>query len=135
MVAKPLAAELVWTKELVFGATSGTNAFLVDGNSAAGPSPVQLLVISLASCMSIDVVDMLRKGRHPLTAFRVSLTGERAPDSPRRLLQVALRFHVHGAVPGGAVQRAIELSRDRYCSVWHSMRADIGLTFDYELVP
>jgi putative redox protein len=84
--------------------------------------------------MSIDVVDIIRKGRHPLSAFRATITAERAPDPPRRLLRVRLQFHVHGAVPEAAIERAIMLSRDRYCSVWHSLREDIELTTAYELV-
>ena len=131
----PVTAELIWSDELRFGATSGTIAIVVDGDSTAGPSPVQLLAIGLAGCMGIDVVDIIRKGRHPLSAFRVTISGERAEESPRRLIAVDLRFHVHGAVPRAVVERAIELSRDKYCSVWHSLRQDIALTTAFEIVP
>ena len=121
----PVTAELIWSEALRFGATSGSTAVVVDGDSEAGPSPVQLLAIALAGCMSIDVVDIIRKGRHPLTAFRTSISGERAPEPPRRLLSARLHFHVHGQVPEAAVERAVALSREKYCSVWHSMRSDI----------
>jgi putative redox protein len=131
----PVTAELVWSEELRFGATSGTIATVIDGDSTAGPSPVQMLVFGLAGCMSIDVVDIIRKGRHPLTAFRTSITGERAPNPPRRLTKVHLHFHVHGDVPQAAVERAIALSRDKYCSVWHSLREDIPLTVEFDLIP
>ena len=135
MVKPPITAELVWVEELRFGATSGSIATVVDGDSLAGPSPVQMLAISLAGCMSIDVLDILKKGRHPLNAFRTTLSGERAPDPPRRLLKVALHFHVHGEVPPHAVERAIALSRDKYCSVWHSLREDIQLTTAFDVTP
>ena len=131
----PVTAELVWSEELRFGATSGTIATVIDGDSTAGPSPVQMLVFGLAGCMSIDVVDIIRKGRHPLTAFRTSISGERAPNPPRRLTKVHLHFHVHGDVPQAAVERAIALSRDKYCSVWHSLREDIPLTVEFDLIP
>lgn len=131
----PVTAELIWSEELRFGATSGRTALVVDGDSIAGPSPVQLLAIGLAGCMGIDVVDIIRKGRHPLSAFRVTISGERAPEPPRRLLAVDLRFHVHGAVPQAVVERAIALSRDKYCSVWHSLRQDIELATAFEIVP
>jgi len=124
----PVTTELIWSKDLEFGVTSGTNALIVDGDSAAGPSPVQLLAVALAACMSIDVVDILKKGRHPLTAFRSKLTGSRAATSPRRLLAVHLEFTMNGDIPPPAVERAIALSRDKYCSVWHSLRQDIELT-------
>lgn len=131
----PVAAELVWTEELRFGATSGEHALVIDGNSASGPSPVQLLAISLAGCMAIDVVDIVRKGRHALTGLRAVVTAERAPDPPRRLTSVALHFHVHGDVPEQAVERAIALSHEKYCSVWHSLRQDIRLTTGFEILP
>jgi putative redox protein len=131
----PVVAELVWSEELRFGATSGTTAIVVDGDSTAGPSPVQLLVIGLAGCMGIDVVDIVRKGRHPLAAFRVTISADRAPDPPRRLVRVHVQFHVHGVVPPASVERAIDMSTDKYCSVWHSLRHDIQLTTGFEIVP
>jgi putative redox protein len=124
----PLRVELLWSDDLRFGATSGATALVVDGDSTAGPSPVQLLGMALAGCMSADIVDILRKGRHPLTGFHAALTAERAESPPRRLLKVLLHFAVHGAVPEPAVERAIALSREKYCSVWHSLRQDIDLT-------
>jgi putative redox protein len=135
MSKPPITTELIWSRDLQFEATSGANTLVVDGDSAAGPSPVQLLVISLAACMSIDVVDILRRGRHPVTALRSTLSGERAAESPRRLLGVSMRFQVQGDVPHPAVERAIALSRDKYCSVWHSLREDIALTTAFDIVP
>ena len=128
----PTTAELVWSEGLRFGATSGTNAFVLDGDGAAGPSPVQVAAIGLAGCMAADVVAILEKGRQPLTAMRVSFSGERAATPPRRFTRITLRFHVTGAVAPEAVERAVALSRETYCSVWHSMRQDIDFvtTFD-----
>ena len=130
----PLTVELVWAEALRFGATSGNTAAVVDGDSEAGPSPVQLLVMGLAGCMSIDVIDIIRKGRHAVIAFRASASVQRAADPPRRVTSVNLRFHVHGDVPDAVVERAIQLSRDKYCSVWHSLRQDIELTTTFEIV-
>lgn len=134
-VKPPVSGELLWDADLRFGATSGSIAMVIDGDSTAGPSPVQMLALSLAGCMSIDIVDILRKGRHPFTGFRATVTGERAPEPPRRLLAVQLNFHVHGVVPDPVVERALALSREKYCSVWHSLRQDIALTTAYEIVP
>jgi len=131
----PVAAELVWSGELQFAVTSGETAIVTDGKSLAGPSPVQLLAIALAGCMSADVVDILRKGRHQLHAFRATITGTRAPEPPRRLISAHLRFHFHGDVPAAAVERAIALSRDKYCSVSQSLRPDIELTTEFEILP
>ena len=131
----PLIAELVWSENLVFNATSARIGLVVDGDSTAGPSPVQMLAVSLAGCMAMDVIDIVRKGRHPVTGFRCRFTGERAQEHPRRLLRVQLHFSLQGTVPGAAVERAIALSRDKYCSVWHSMRQDIELSTTFDIEP
>lgn len=78
--------------------------------------------------MSIDVVDILLKGRHPLRALRARLSADRAPETPHRVVRVSLDFTIGGEVPADAIDRAIALSRDKYCSVWHSMRQDIPFT-------
>lgn len=131
----PITVELLWTADLRFGATSGNNALVLDSEGKDGPNPVQLLLIGLAGCMSMDVVDIVRKGRHPMTAFRANLSGERMPDPPRYVRRVNLEFHLHGDVPATAVERAIQLSRDKYCSVWHSLRKDIELTTSFDITP
>lgn len=128
MPKPPVPASLVWEGDLRFRASSSAIETMLDGNSAAGPSPVQALAFALAGCMAIDVVDILRKGRHAIEALTVKLVGRRADDNPRRFLEIALHFDIRGNPPAPAVERAIQLSRDRYCSVWHSMRQDIELT-------
>jgi putative redox protein len=131
----PLVAELVWSGDLRFDASSGANTAIVDGDSRSGPSPTQHAAIGLAGCMAADVVDILRKGRHPLTALRVTFIGTRAEQPPRRFLQIELRFDLRGAVPPDAVERAIALSREKYCSVWHSFRQDITLSTTFHVTP
>ena len=131
----PLTAELVWTDGLRFGATSGPNAIVVDGDGAAGPSPMQLAAFALAGCMAADVVSILQKGRQPFTRLHASVVAERAEQPPRRFVRITLHFHVSGAVPDEAVQRAIALSHDTYCSVWHSMRRDIEFVTSFEIRP
>ena len=130
----PTIADLTWTGGLQFAASANSPAstLTIDGNSGAGPSPVQILAYALASCMSADVVQVLTKGRHPLRALRAHLIGERAADDPHRFVRIGLHFTVEGGVAADAVGRAITLSREKYCSVWHSMRQDIEfqVTFD-----
>ncbi|MBM3820426.1 MAG: hypothetical protein FJW14_15605 [Acidimicrobiia bacterium] len=135
MAKPPLVAELLWADGLRFGATSGSTAIVVDADGAAGPSPMQLAAVGLAGCMAADVVEILRRGRHPLTSLRVAFTGERATEPPRRFVRITLHFHVSGAVPVDAVERAVALSREKYCSVWHSMRPDIAFTTAFDAHP
>ena len=91
--------------------------------------------MALAGCMAIDVADIVIKGRHALKALEVKLTGERREDPPRHFVHFTLHFIVGGDVPEHAIQRAIDLSRDKYCSVWHSLRQDLRLDTTFEVGP
>jgi putative redox protein len=135
MAKPPVHAELTWTDALRFDVSSARITTAIDGDSNVAASPVQMLVIALAGCMSADVVDIVRKGRHALTGFRAEITAERAPVPPTRVVSASLRFHVEGDVPPAAVERAIALSHDKYCSVWHSLRQDIQLTTAFDITP
>jgi putative redox protein len=124
----PTTLELVWRDELVFDGRSGQATIVLDSAGQAGPSPVQALAFALAGCMGMDVVHILRKGRHDLRGLAVALIAQRAPDEPHRITAVNLAFAVTGNVPEMQVQRALDLSHQKYCSVWHSMRQDIPFT-------
>lgn len=123
-----MRATLVWQRDLIFAAESGEARLTVDSDGLAGPSPMQALAFSLAGCMGMDVVHILRKGRHDLRGLRVTLLGERAQTEPRRFTGITLQFTAGGDVPLEALERAVRLSREKYCSVWHSLREDIQLT-------
>ncbi len=132
MSKPPTVIDLTWERDLVFTGHAGGVAMTVDSDSLAGPSPMQAVAFGLAGCMAMDVVVILRKGRHDLRGIRADLTGTRAPEEPRRFTAIALHYTITGDVPEEAIQRAIDLSRNKYCSVWHSLRQDIPLdiTFD-----
>jgi putative redox protein len=130
----PTVVELNWDRDLVFAASSGSNRIVLDSASKAGASPMQALAFALAGCMAMDVVHVIRKGRFPLRALRANLTGERAADEPRRFTSIALHYTITGEVPAERVERAIQLSREKYCSVWHSMRHDIDLKVTYQVI-
>jgi putative redox protein len=130
----PTVADLEWTHDLVFAAKSGITSITIDGNSREGPSPVQVLAIALIGCMVTDVADILTKGRHPFRALRARISADRAQTTPHRFVRVALSFTVEGGVPPDAVARAIALSHEKYCSVWHSLRQDIDLTTAFDVV-
>jgi putative redox protein len=129
----PLALELIWEHDLVFGGRAGAVRLTLDSDGSAGPSPMQAVAFGLAGCMAMDVVHILRKGRLPLQGLRTELTGHRSPGVPHRFTAVVLHFTVTGDVPPEQVQRAIDLSREKYCSVWHSLRQDIELTATFKV--
>ncbi len=128
MSKPPTIADLEWQHALVFRASSAGRSIVVDGDSVEGPSPVQTMAFALAACMASDVVYVLSKGRHPLKGLRAHLVGERAQTNPHRLLRIDLQFTIEGDVPAEPIERAIALSREKYCSVWHSMRDDIAFS-------
>jgi len=124
----PTIVDLTWIGELKFSGTSANASMTLDSAGAAGPSPMQALGFALASCMTTDVAHILTRGRHPFRALRSHLVADRAPDEPHRFTRMTLQIIVEGEVPADAVDRAIALSHDKYCSVWHSMRQDIEFT-------
>jgi putative redox protein len=134
MSTRAVHAALSWDGELRFLAESGTSRLLLDSEGLAGPSPVQAMAMSLAGCMAIDVVHILTRGRHPVTSVDFTLDGERAETEPRRLLRIRLHCRVGGGVAASAVERALQLSREKYCSVWHSMRQDIELVTTSQVI-
>jgi putative redox protein len=97
------------------------------------PSPVDALGYAIMGCMAMDVVHVVTKGRHRLDAMTVRLDGRRAPEPPRRFVSLALAFDLTTTAPPRVVERAIQMSRDKYCSVWHTIRPDVPLTTSFTL--
>jgi putative redox protein len=126
-------ATLTWTHDLEFDARSGRSSLTIDSRGIAGPSPIEALAYALAGCMAVDVVDIVTKGRHVLRSLSARLTAQRAAEPPRRFEEATLHFVVTGDVPAAAMERALQLSREKYCSVWHSLRGDIRFDTTYEV--
>ena len=91
--------------------------------------------MALAGCMAIDVADIITKGRHPLKALEATITGQRRDDPPRHFISFTLHFALIGDIPPHVIERALQLSRDKYCSVWHSLRQDLDLQTTFEVAP
>ena len=132
----PTVVDLTWQQDLTFGVLAdSTHSLTIDSGGRAGLSPMQALGTALAGCMTIDVAYILNRGRHTCRALRSRFTGERAQDEPHRFVRVTLHITVEGDVPRDAVARALQLSHDKYCSVWHSMRQDIEFTATFDQIP
>ena len=132
----PTRVTLAWTgRALVFeGGAEGGPRVTVDSAASEGASPMSMLLLSLAGCMGIDVVAILEKSRVPLKTLVVDVEGDRAAEAPRRFHRIRMVYRLAG--PGAEhrarVERAVELSRDRYCSVLHSLRTDIDIDLRIE---
>ena len=126
---------LAWTGEgLNFEAAHSVYAYRADGDGARAHSPVQALLLSLASCTGADVVDIAQKMRVAISGLEVVAEGDRNAEPPRYFTAIRLKFTATGvaAEDRPKIERAIELSHEKYCSVFHSLRADID--FRTELV-
>lgn len=96
------------------------------GATATHPNPVQHLMTALAACMGIDVIGILRKKRLRITSYAIDMVGERAATPPQRYTRITLTHRITGtAIPRKAVEDAIQLSTDTYCSVHHTLRPDL----------
>ena len=127
-----VAAELRWRGQgLEFDAvTPRGHEVLIDSGGASGPSPVQLLLFSLASCTAIDIVDITTKMRVELAGLEVAIEGDRAAEPPRRFTSIRVVYRVRGVTAENhdKVRRALALSEDKYCSVRHTLATDLELS-------
>jgi len=130
----PVVVDLAWDGGLAFTARHGAHAWVLDGKNEGGPSPVVALGSALAGCMAIDVVHILTRGRFAVRSLAATLTGERADSEPRRFVTIDLQFTIDTDAPDEQIARAIALSHDKYCSVWHSMRQDVAFTTGFARV-
>jgi putative redox protein len=133
--SRPVELTVEWRGEQRMEGRAEGVEMTLDGSGQAGPTPVQAVAFGLAGCMGIDVVHILTKGRLEVKSLVARLRGERAADDPRRFLSFELHFALRGDIPVEKVERALALSRDKYCSVWQSLRQDIVLTTTFEISP
>lgn len=127
---------LTWQGGQRFSGTSdGGVSMTMDGKREAGPSPVQAVAFALAGCMGIDVVDVIEKGRHPVKSVTCDMGVYRDPGTPSKIVGFHLHFLVTGDVPADRIARAIELSREKYCSVWHSLNPAIDFKTSFTVNP
>lgn len=124
---------LTWEKELIFhGRTQRGEEVDYDAESQWGCMPTETLLMSVAACLAIDVVSFLRKMRASVTAFRVDYSGERNPTPPQYYKSMELVIHISGEnITPKKMDRAISLSQEKYCSVYHSLRKDLKVTVNY----
>jgi putative redox protein len=99
-----------------------------------GCMPTEALLAGVAGCLAIDVVSFLRKMRAEITAFRVDVTGERNPTPPQYYKAIDLMIYIKGkGITENKMERAISLSKEKYCSVYHTLRKDLRHEVRYEI--
>ena len=128
--------QLVWNGDFRFKGTARGGAITaIDGNSQDGTTPVDLLLESVGACAAIDVVDILKKSRQELQGMAVEVEATRREEPPRYVKRLEFRFRIKGPVDQKKAERAVDLSLEKYCSVFHSLRMDINLDVDVKIVP
>ncbi len=123
--------------EFFIGTAPSGHAQAIDSKTdrKSAPTPLEMLLVSVAACTAADVVSILEKQRQSVSDYRVEISGERREENPRAFV----KFHVHHIVYGRdvseqAVARAIELSDTKYCSVAATVRPTAEITTSYEIV-
>jgi putative redox protein len=128
-------ATLTWSRDLVFvGTTPQGYELEFDADAQWGCKPTEALLMSLGGCMAIDIVSILKKMRMDISHFRIDITGERNPDPPQFFREVEMILYLAGRnLDSLRIDRAIALSREKYCSVYNSLRPDLTLNIRYTL--
>jgi putative redox protein len=116
-----------WTGGTRFEAgRPGSVQIPIDTSGKTGPGPVDTLLCALATCSSIDVVEILAKRRTPVATFEVEVRGERAIAIPARLIRVVMTYRITGeGIDRTNAERAIDLAITKYCSVRDSLDPDL----------
>jgi putative redox protein len=126
-------AKATWVETHRFNAvaTSG-HPIIVDGDKKAGNSPMELVLIGLCGCTGYDVANILGKKREPFTTLEVRALAERAPNPPSVYTEIRLIYRVGGKVSRKAVEDAVKLSEEKYCSVSAMLKKTAKISFEIE---
>jgi putative redox protein len=125
-------ASAKWTTETRFDGHA-SHPLAMDGSSKSANSPSELVLIALCGCTAYDVVTILQKKREPFTAVEVHAEAEKATESPRVYTAIRLHYRVKGSVARKAVEDAVRLSEEKYCSVGAMLSKTAKITFEIEL--
>jgi putative redox protein len=126
-------AKTKWIEKQRFnGIADSGHQIVVDGDHAAGNSPMELVLIGLCGCTGYDVVSILQKKRESFTSLEVSAQAERAADPPQVYTQIKLIYRVGGKVSRKAVEDAVRLSKEKYCSVSAMLEKTAKITAEIE---
>lgn len=135
MATKTMQAQVDWVNGMQFNATVGSgHKVLMDGDKTNGASPMELVLAAAGGCSSVDVVSILEKTRQQVTHVSCQVTGTRADATPAVFTHIHLHFVVTGhEVQAKHVERAVQLSAEKYCSVAKMLEASVSITHDFAI--
>jgi putative redox protein len=131
-----ITAKAIWTdKERYIGEATSRHAIVMDtATEKTAGSPMELVLIALCGCTASDVVGILHKKREPFTSLEVSASGERAAGYPAVYTEISVVYRIGGKVSRKAVEDAVRLSKEKYCSVSAMLEKTAKITSRIELV-
>ncbi len=130
-----ISARANWKEKHQFTAVAKSGHTInVDGDSQVGNSPMELVLIGLCGCTGYDVASILTKKREPFTSLEVSAEGDKAPTSPNVFTEIRLLYRVGGNVSHKAVEDAVRLSEEKYCSVSAMLEKTARITTRIEYI-
>lgn len=126
-------ATLTWDKDLIFvGRTNRGYEVEYDAAQQWGCSPTETLLLSVAGCMAIDMVSFLQKMKCEIKSYKMDIVGERNPTPPQFYTSMEMIIAITGTnLTPKKIERAISLSHEKYCSVYHTLRKDMKMKVDY----
>lgn len=131
-------AKVQWVEGMQFvGTDSGGHSVVLSGaDRQNGVRPSEMLLVALASCTAVDVVEIMAKKRKPLRHLEIIITGERDPDPPWPYRSIEVNYRLSGEdLTDKAVAQAIELSSEKYCSVAATVRGVAEIRTQFEILP
>lgn len=129
-------ASAKWTEQMRFEGTGNAGlSVLIDGDSKAANSPMELVLIALCGCTAYDVVNILQKKREPLVGLEVTAEAEKAQNPPRVYTSIKLLYRIRGEVSHKAAEDAVRLSEEKYCSVSAMLSKTARIAYRIEITP
>jgi len=133
-------ATISWLKNQIFVGIDSTKHSVVLSSpgeeGGVGMKPSELLLVSLASCTAVDIVNIFQKMRTPLAGLEIHVHGEQDAEPPWKFSKIQLSYRIRGkGISEEAAKRAIELSDHKYCSVAASLRGQVDVDYDFEIIP
>lgn len=126
-------AMVKWTDGLQFVARAGDGPAVVmdTHDGGGGPTPMEMVLIGAAGCTAIDVISIMKKKRAVIDRFELAIDGDQAEEYPKRYTAIRFTYIIYGqGINSKAMEQAIELSKNKYCSVTASLNAEVAYTYE-----
>jgi len=139
METKTKQVKLEWLRSRMFVGTDHLGTSLAIGYDqdqepqGQGVNPSDMLLLAAASCSAYDVVQILEKGKQPLEKLKIDVTAEQSQEQPYPYISLHFNYIIRGDVPADKIQRAMQLSEEKYCSVLATLKPGLSFTSEFTI--